>query len=259
MISWQQWVAPKREHADPNHAFFYILTLFSPSSSSVAKALVSMHEDGISDCDCVIRLLECLSQDCLVEPFLSKLLIPTDSGCLHPQADTYFNDLGSNAYLVSLPENCRRTHENVSLGLARSLCLKNLSTLQTQEEEEDMAEHLSTRIQNVLRQYKRDQLPTEFLANAADAGATHMDFIVDEFDFSHCDKQRLITPELIECQSGGALVIYNNSVFSAEDWKGIRHVGEGSKRGKTGKIGRFGLGSLASYHMSEVSVTLSVF
>lgn len=186
---------------------------------------------------------------------LSQVPIPTDiPGELHICSQTFYNDLGSRAYLVQLPNEARRAHAGISLDLARKLALKDLSSLgiEEEDEEEDMGEALSTRISNVLRQYNQDQMPTEYLANAVDAGASSVSFLVDEVDFSGAT-ERVIVPSLAQLQSSGALVIHNDACFSDADWKGIMRVGRGSKRNQPGNIGRFGLGALAAYHFSEVT------
>ncbi len=41
---------------------------------------------------------------------------------------------------------------------------------------------------------------------------------------------------------GPALCAYNNSVFSDEDFAGIKRVGDSQKQASRGKVGRFGVG-----------------
>jgi hypothetical protein len=227
-----------------------------PSSEAVLDAIIALRDAGPPiDLHVATRLLHSLPRVSIPDHFLHRLLIPADDGTLHPQQNTYYNDLGANAYLAPLPDGARRAHESVSRADARRLRLKDLSILRTldDDEDDDYGERFSTRIKNALRQYSHDQLPAEFLANAIDAGATEMDIMVDERDFSR-HSQRLMDPGLSACQSNGAIMFYNNSVFSGDDWKGIKRVGEGSKRNKSGKIGRFGLGALSAYHISEVRV-----
>ncbi|KAI0029844.1 hypothetical protein K488DRAFT_55472, partial [Vararia minispora EC-137] len=228
-----------------------------PSPEAILQALASQQADGMAvDFVAVVSLLQGLHQGSLTASFLSELLVPADDGSLHPQRNTFFNDLGSNSYLVSLPDGTRRAHGSVSRDLAQKLRLKDLSTLWTEDDDEEYGEQFATRIRNALRQYRREQLPAEFLANAIDAGAATMEIIVDGCDFSNAC-ERLIAPGLAECHSNGALVFYNDSVFSKDDWKGIKRVGEGSKRSKVGKIGRFGVGSLSAYHVCEAMMIVS--
>ncbi|VDC01297.1 unnamed protein product [Peniophora sp. CBMAI 1063] len=205
----------------------------------------------------VVALLQALDVKSLDSQTTSCLPIPTDGGELHACSEVYYNDLGSRAYLVQLPNAAHRAHACVTLDLAHSLAMKDLSSLGMEDDdEEDMGEALSTRIANVLRQYNQDQMPTEFLANAVDAGASAVSFMIDEVDFSDA-ADRLIVPSLAQLQAPGALVIHNDACFSDNDWKGIRRVGQGSKRNQPGNIGRFGLGALAAYHFSEATMIIS--
>jgi HSP90 family molecular chaperone len=42
-----------------------------------------------------------------------------------------------------------------------------------------------------------------------------------------------------------------------KDWIGIRKIGEGSKGGDQGKVGRFGLGINSLFHLSDTISILS--
>ncbi|VDC01301.1 unnamed protein product [Peniophora sp. CBMAI 1063] len=232
-----------------------------PSPEAIMQVLREMYasHDPV-DPSHARSLLEAVDISSLNPLSVSQLPVPTDVGGLHPCSLTFYNDLGLGASLVQLPDEARRAHESISVGLARKLSLKDLSSLRIQDEdegeEEDMDEALSTRISNVLRQYGQDQMPTEFLANAIDAGATSVSFLVDEADFSNAS-QRLLVPSLAQLQVAGALVVHNDAEFGEQDWRGIRRVGRGSKRDLPGNIGRFGLGALAAYHLSEVTMVVS--
>ena len=80
----------------------------------------------------------------------------------------------------------------------------------------------------------------EFLANADDAGASEFAVVYDE---THYPASRLLSPGLAAWQ-GPALCLFNNSLFTEEDWKNFKAVGESGKRDDDRKIGRFGLGVL---------------
>jgi hypothetical protein len=114
-----------------------------------------------------------------------------------------------------------------------------------------MHEDLTTRISGALRQYKKEQIFLEFLANAIDAGATSMSIIIDE-KLPPKSPSKLFLPKS-QFHSCPALMFHNDSVFQDSDFQGIRRVGVGSKRGGNEKIGRFGLGALSAYHFSEVN------
>lgn len=48
-----------------------------------------------------------------------------------------------------------------------------------------------------------------------------------------------------------------HSVFSDDDLKGFKNVGEGSKAHERGTIGQFGRGSQTMYHWTDVPMILS--
>ena len=80
----------------------------------------------------------------------------------------------------------------------------------------------------------------EFLANADDAGASEFAVVYDDNQYQ---RAKLLSPRLAAWQ-GPALCLYNNSLFSEEDWKNLKQVGDSGKRDDERKIGRFGLGAL---------------
>ncbi len=51
--------------------------------------------------------------------------------------------------------------------------------------------------------------------------------------------------------------MYLTLVFSDNDWKGFKNVGEGSKEKNENTIGQFGRGSQTMYHWTDVPMILS--
>ncbi|KIO21522.1 hypothetical protein M407DRAFT_10336 [Tulasnella calospora MUT 4182] len=80
-------------------------------------------------------------------------------------------------------------------------------------------------------------------------------------DFSHLDEAnfegRRVIAGLKSFQSGPALVVHNDGVFTDDDFKGLGNIGQGSKSGRVDSIGRFGLGALSFYHFSELPWVIS--
>ena len=113
-----------------------------------------------------------------------------------------------------------------------------------------MHEDLTRRISNVLKQYSVEQMFNEFLANAADAGASEYNILIDANQTAPCTN--LLSPSMSEMQALPALAIHNNAIFQEKDWKGIRNIGVGGKEGRSDAIGRFGLGALSAFHFTEV-------
>ena len=88
-------------------------------------------------------------------------------------------------------------------------------------------EELTRRIQNILRDYPFDvTVLKELLQNADDAKATKMYVILDKRTHK---TQSIISEEWGKLQ-GPALLVWNDSVFSEKDVKGIQELGLGSKR-----------------------------
>ena len=53
---------------------------------------------------------------------------------------------------------------------------------------------------------------------------------------------------------GPSLFAYNNALFEAKDWTGIRMLGDSVKEKDPLKVGRFGLGFKSVYHMTGRSL-----
>ncbi|XP_056139993.1 sacsin [Lampris incognitus] len=51
---------------------------------------------------------------------------------------------------------------------------------------------------------------------------------------------------------GPALYVYNDAVFTAEDWNGIQEIARSRKRDDPLKVGRFGIGFNSVYHITDV-------
>ncbi|XP_029922629.1 sacsin [Myripristis murdjan] len=51
---------------------------------------------------------------------------------------------------------------------------------------------------------------------------------------------------------GTALYVYNDAVFTAEDWNGIQEIARSRKREDPLKVGRFGIGFNSVYHITDV-------
>ncbi|XP_063069594.1 sacsin [Engraulis encrasicolus] len=117
-------------------------------------------------------------------------------------------------------------------------------------------EPITQRIKNILREYDEDSdIFKELLQNAEDAGAKTCNFMVD-FRKHTEPIDSLIDSGMSQC-SGPCLWIFNDELFSDEDWKNITKVGSASKETKVEKIGKFGIGFNAVYHVTDVPSILS--
>ena len=78
----------------------------------------------------------------------------------------------------------------------------------------------------------------EYLQNADDAGASVVEFILDQRTFASA---ALPAPQM-GALMGPALLIYNDSVFDDDDFTSIQEIGDSGKTMELAKAGRFGFG-----------------
>eukprot|EP01018_Ginkgo_biloba_P011716 Gb_03745 [translate_table: standard] len=103
---------------------------------------------------------------------------------------------------------------------------------------------LTRRIREVLSNYPEGTtVLKETIQNADDAGATKVSFCLDRRVHGG---QSLLCEQLREWQ-GPALLAYNNSQFTEEDFVSISRIGDSKKRGQAWKTGRFGYNQLMNY------------
>ena len=118
-------------------------------------------------------------------------------------------------------------------------------------EEFGQEEKLTTRLNRLLDDYK-DGLAVlkELVQNADDAGATEVKFLYDER--TNKDAMTWLIDEGMKKCQGSALWVYNDAVFTDEDFVNITKLNEATKVHNTEKIGRFGLGFNAVYNLTDV-------
>ncbi|XP_037395205.1 sacsin [Pygocentrus nattereri] len=115
-------------------------------------------------------------------------------------------------------------------------------------------EPITQRIKNILKEYDEvSDIFKELIQNAEDAGASTCGFLLD---FRTHPPESLIDDGMALC-NGPCLWAFNNELFSDEDWKNIVRVGSASKENKIEKIGNFGLGFNAVYHLTDIPSILS--
>ncbi|KAG7253716.1 hypothetical protein CRUP_023161, partial [Coryphaenoides rupestris] len=88
----------------------------------------------------------------------------------------------------------------------------------------------------------------ELIQNAEDAGATEVKFMFDETEYG---VESLWSHDMAQYQ-GPALYVYNDAVFTNEDWNGIQEIARSRKREDPLKVGRFGIGFNSVYHITDV-------
>ncbi|KAA0716166.1 Sacsin DnaJ -like protein subfamily C member 29 [Triplophysa tibetana] len=123
-------------------------------------------------------------------------------------------------------------------------------------EQYGQSEPITQRIKNILKEYDEESdIFKELIQNAEDAGARICKFLLDFR--KHRDPPETLIDEGMTLCNGPCLWIFNDELFSEEDWKNIVKVGSASKENKVEKIGKFGLGFNAVYHVSDIPSVLS--
>ncbi|KAG9043185.1 hypothetical protein FS837_009920 [Tulasnella sp. UAMH 9824] len=197
-----------------------------------------------------IKILNELGHTMEGEEFqFQEILIPTEGCKLALAPEVLFNDMAGS--LTVPPSGFRFAHPLVSASLASTLGLRRISEEDFDEggdgiQSFHIGEDLTVRIRGVLQDYGIDHSSNEWVANAEDAGAKSLTYLVDEASFGG-----RVIGGLTGFQSGPALVMHNDGVFTDEDFSGLGNIGQGGKAGKADSIGRFGLGALSFYHFSE--------
>ncbi|KAG6809588.1 hypothetical protein H0H92_015655 [Tricholoma furcatifolium] len=108
-------------------------------------------------------------------------------------------------------------------------------------------------IKSVLETYPPSKgLLREVLQNSEDAKATKQVFVLDYRDTSDCTKP--CTTDIVQSP---ALLAYNNASFNENDFKSIFTLWESSKKGDNSKIGKFGMGFRANFHVTDTPQVLS--
>uniref|UniRef100_A0A4W2BNF2 Sacsin n=1 Tax=Bos indicus x Bos taurus TaxID=30522 RepID=A0A4W2BNF2_BOBOX len=109
-------------------------------------------------------------------------------------------------------------------------------------------------LKDILRRYPEGgQILKELIQNAEDAGATEVKFLYDETQYG---TQTLWSKDMAQYQ-GPALYVYNNAVFTPEDWHGIQEIARSRKKDDPLKVGRFGIGFNSVYHITDVPCIFS--
>ena len=183
-------------------------------------------------------------------------LIPTAKGTLCSPDRTVFDDRRWSEKSENLQSRFIFAHSNVPGEVAHYFGAHPVSSkiaspqqLKLKVQERSQHESLTRRLQGIVEDYKDNiDVFKELIQNADDAGATEVKFLLD---WRQHPRENLFTDELAQWQ-GPALYAYNDSVFSDEDFANICELGGATKRCNPLKIGRFGLGFCATYHLTDV-------
>ena len=155
---------------------------------------------------------------------------------------------------LDIPDDFQPIHDSIPPKLAILLGVPSLSSCSLSSESLQFEQPITTHIKNILKEYKEGVgIFKELIQNADDAGATTVKFLVD---WRQGKTDSLFSPDMAASQ-GPALWAYNNAVFTDKDFENINKLGGGTKIEDLSKIGRFGLGFNAVYHLTDVPSFIS--
>ncbi|XP_056124422.1 sacsin-like isoform X2 [Rhinichthys klamathensis goyatoka] len=206
-----------------------------------------------------IRKNEKLLKDSTPVPVMAQ----NQNFTLQPLSKAFFRDISAEG-LDDLKQDNEKfyvIHEEVLPITARWLKVPFLSTriLKAESfgiEQCGQSEPITQRIKNILKEYDEESdIFKELLQNAEDAGATTCKFLLDFR--KHKDPPETLFDHGMALCNGPCLWIFNNKLFSQEDWRNIVKVGSASKEKKVEMIGKFGLGFNTVYHVSDIPSILS--
>ena len=230
---------------------------FSPSD--FLGALQGMHNDfGSEPVDSKCQKLI----PTLVNELTSTEDLPTDITCYLPDTSFTMREASELAYndakWCEVDEEYTFVNDKIPCESAIKLGVKPVRNKLLERYESSLQhfagvefgqhELLTQRIKNILREYPFDiTVLKELLQNADDSKANKMYVVLDKR--SH-GKKKLPSSNWKDLQ-GPSLLVWNDSVFSESDLKGIQQLGFGSKRTDAETIGQYGIGFNVVYHLTD--------
>ena len=187
-----------------------------------------------------------------------RVLIPTTKQTLLPPSECYYNDLPwkQQAQGKHLLDKYDFVDQGVAQNVAQKFGVQPISTkianptrLKIKYEQKGQQLPVTRRINRLLDEYSEiDDVFKELIQNADDAEAEVIKFLID---WRQHKTDYLLKPEMAPWQ-GPALYVYNNKTFSDQDFDNICELEGATKRRNPTKIGRFGVGFCAVYHLTDV-------
>eukprot|EP01041_Mallomonas_annulata_P011611 gene11611-24311_t len=110
---------------------------------------------------------------------------------------------------------------------------------------------LTASIRNILRNYPEGTaIIKELIQNPDDAGARTVSFCLDMRQHG----TTTVADKALAQFQGPPLLVYNDAVFTSEDFQSIQRIGDSLKEtnDSSTKIGRFGIGFNAIYHITDL-------
>ena len=243
------------------------------SKAQVVTVLQKMHDGGLRGITTiqawriVMAILNWLTEEGMEGIEQDDLFVPIESETNELKLElatevVYTDNEFLKEYLTGTEseESYTLVHSKVRPDMAKALGLTPLSQfLDISEdtfEDAGQCEPLTTRLKNILKDYKDGlTIIKELLQNADDAEATEVNICYDARVHS-ADPKKLFFPGMADSH-GPALIVHNNKTFSDDDFKNITQLAGGTKQNKPLKIGKFGIGFCSVYHITDVPSFIS--
>ena len=219
----------------------------------VSEIQESSEQLNARDLEVVVNVANVLMENDEVE-YIEDMYLPSKSCRLHNPEDLTYHD-----HYLDIPESEQGVnfiHPKITSDVARFFGVLSLSIRAAPSEPFGIAydctgpyESITHRIKDLVEDYG-DSIDVfkELIQNADDAGATEVKFLID---WRTHNTGKLLTKGMANWQ-GPALYAYNNKTFSNEDLQNISKVAGATKKQDHTKIGRFGVGFCATYHLTDV-------
>lgn len=182
------------------------------------------------DAALALRILGTIAKLKKADAFFPSLLVLTEGLQLRKLSEVVYNDMAESTEMqdFTLGDFCSN---QISKNTASALLIPMLSQkiwngcddefFQNWEQEVSVVDT----VKKILNDYGPDNIFTEFLQNAADAGATKFSVMLDDQSYMN----GRILCEKMSAGQGPALLIWNNAEFSGKDFEGLRRMASGSK------------------------------
>ena len=193
---------------------------------------------------------------------LAILLVPDTRSILRAVPDIVHGDRNVSGRMADFHFVSQRVSESliIRLGIENSFARATRLEIDFEDKDEDEyvpREDLQTTISDTLSRYTITSTFNEYLANADDAHAKKLSWILDECDYYQSDSAETLLDPALGSYLGPALVVYNDRVFLEKDFEGFKNIGRGGKSNDATTIGMFGRGSMSMYHFTDVPQVIS--
>uniref|UniRef100_T1J5W4 Sacsin/Nov domain-containing protein n=1 Tax=Strigamia maritima TaxID=126957 RepID=T1J5W4_STRMM len=177
-----------------------------------------------------------------------------------PASKCKFNDSGAYDILEGYEDDdddddseIILVHNDLPSDLCKKLNVPLLSSAVLEAEVFEQREDIVQRLKNIIAEYPAgDTIFQELIQNADDAKATEIGFLLDMRENGQWRRSVLWKASGMEKFQGPALWVFNDAVFSNDDFTNILSLGGATKCSQSEKIGTFGVGFNSVYNVTDI-------